>query len=213
MKIVVLTGAGISQASGIPTYRDKGGIWDLYDPEVVCSIQGWRTNPELVQEFFNLARKQMVDIQPNEAHYILAELEKNHDVVIITQNIDDLHEKAGSTNIIHVHGNIFLDKHPDGNVYHNRGDMTGKIRPDVVFFGEQVQDFDLSIEKVEAADVLVVVGTSLQVYPFASLLKYYSGITYLIDPNADELSVGILSCTFNEDAITGLKNWKELMKF
>jgi len=213
MKIVFLTGAGISQASGIPTYRDKGGIWDRYDPEVVCSIQGWNQNPLLVQEFFNEARREMRDIQPNEAHYILAELEKNHQVTIVTQNIDDLHKKAGSTDIIHVHGNIFLDKHPDGNVYPNFGDLKKGIRPDVVLFGEQVQNFDLAKEKVEKAEILVVIGTSLQVYPFASLLKYYSGVNYIIDPNADELSTSVLSCTFNEDAINGLKSWKKLMKF
>lgn len=210
MKIVFLTGAGISQASGIPTYRDENGIWAKYDPDVVCSAWGWRDNPKLVQDFFNEARKGMVNINPNEAHYIISDLEKNHEVTIITQNIDDLHEKAGSTNIIHVHGNIFLDKYPDGNVYPNTGDLKGDARPDVVLFGESVHHFERSIQKVESADMLVIIGTSLQVYPFASLKKYYSGVIYLIDPNAEELSTGVLCCTFPFDAITGLKEWKKL---
>ena len=193
-KIVVLTGAGISAESGIKTFRDADGLWEGHDVMQVASPEGFAENPELVLEFYNQRRRQLLSVKPNKAHYNLAELEKSFDVEIITQNIDDLHERAGSTKVTHLHGellkvrstvdeNLVLDWKKDlvlGDVC-KKGDQ---LRPHIVWFGELVPMLDKAIEITKKADVLVIIGTSMQVYPAASLIHYkpYNCPVYFIDP-------------------------------
>ncbi len=195
-KLVVLTGAGISAESGIKTFRDSGGLWEEYDIMEVASPQGWEANPKLVQKFYNDRRRQLLDCKPNRAHTGIAELEKYFDVHVITQNIDDLHERAGSKKILHLHGELRKSrstKYPD-LVYNINGweikenDRCEKgfpLRPHVVWFGEPVPAMEPAIEIANQADIFVVIGTSLNVYPAASLTDYVSkeARVYLIDPN------------------------------
>jgi NAD-dependent deacetylase len=181
-KLVVLTGAGVSAESGLKTFRDSDGLWEGYDIEEVATPQAWRKNPQLVLEFYNFRRAQVARAQPNEAHRLLAHLEKFFDVQIITQNIDDLHERAGSTSVMHLHGEIFkmcsdVDR---GCVKEVRGDIilgdlteTGhQYRPDIVWFGEPVPLIEQAVIETMKADIFVVIGTSLQVYPAAGLVQY-----------------------------------------
>ena len=195
-KLVVLSGAGISAESGIKTFRDMGGLWEEYDIMEVASPQGWVSNPELVQKFYNDRRKQLLECRPNRAHIGLVELEKYFDVEIITQNVDDLHERAGSKKILHLHGELRKaqsTKYPD-LVYDIEGweikddDRCEKgfpLRPHVVWFGEPVTAMEPAIEITSQADVMAVIGTSLNVYPAASLIDFTPAGTpvYLIDPN------------------------------
>ena len=202
-KIVILTGAGVSAESGLSTYRDSGGTWDNYDPMVVASIQGWNADPGTVLEFYNGLRKRMAACQPNSAHRDMAALEKEYDVTVITQNVDDLHERAGSTDIIHLHGEATKVRPEDtfndfdgfseravkdvGYAPVNLGDTDARgvqMRPHIVFFGEAVPKMDVAIRSVEKADVVLIVGTSLQVYPAASLYHYAGpGVPiFIIDP-------------------------------
>ena len=195
-KLVVLSGAGISAESGIKTFRDMGGLWEDYDIMEVASPQGWASNPELVQKFYNDRRKQLLECRPNRAHIGLVVLEKYFDVEIITQNVDDLHERAGSKKILHLHGELRKaqsTKYPD-LVYDIEGweikddDRCEKgfpLRPLVVWFGEPVTAMEPAIEITSQADVMVVIGTSLNVYPAASLIDFAPAGTpvYLIDPN------------------------------
>ncbi len=179
-KIVVLTGAGISAESGIKTFRDSDGLWEGYDVMEVASPEGWRKNPALVLDFYNQRRSNVKDVQPNAAHYGLAALEKDFDVTIITQNIDDLHERAGSSNVIHLHGEILKMRsekslHPSyeitGDIY--LGDLApdgGQLRPDIVWFGEAVPMIEKAAAITASADIFVVVGTSMVVYPAAGLI-------------------------------------------
>lgn len=195
-KVVVLTGAGISAESGISTFRDSNGLWENHDIMEVASPEGWRNNPELVLNFYNLRRRQLKEVQPNSAHYFLKELEEKYKVVIITQNVDDLHERAGSSNIIHLHGelrkarsekneNLILDWEEDINL----GDLAkddAQLRPHIVWFGEMVPMMEHAMEEVADADIMLVIGTSLQVYPAASLIDFieYGKPIYVIDPNS-----------------------------
>lgn len=194
-KIAVLTGAGISQESGISTFRDSNGLWENYSIEEVATPEAFEQNPSLVLDFYNKRREQMRKTQPNSAHHFLKTLEKKYRVTIITQNIDDLHEKAASSHIIHLHGelskarsikdentlypvesDILLgDKAPDG----------AQLRPHVVWFGELVLKMEEAIEVVKKADIFIIIGTSLQVYPAASLIAYTRPNTpvYIIDPS------------------------------
>ena len=195
-KLVVLSGAGISAESGIKTFRDMGGLWEEYDIMEVASPQGWASNPELVQKFYNDRRKQLLECRPNRAHIGLVELEKYFDVEIITQNVDDLHERAGSKKILHLHGELRKaqsTKYPD-LVYDIEGweikdddrcERGFPLRPHVVWFGEHVTAMESAIEITAQADVMVVIGTSLNVYPAAGLIDFApAGIpVYLIDPN------------------------------
>jgi NAD-dependent deacetylase len=195
MKIVILTGAGISAESGLGTFRDSGGLWERFKIEDVATPEAWLKNPELVLNFYNERRKLNLLAQPNLAHFSLVELEKYFDVNIITQNIDDLHERAGSTNVLHLHGEILKAKtselstdyiYIEGDI--NIGDLgaDGKqLRPHVVWFGEAVPMLDKAIEVVQQADVFIVIGTSLNVYPAANLIHYAKPNipTYIIDPN------------------------------
>ncbi len=181
-KLVVLTGAGISAESGLKTFRDSDGLWEGYDIEEVATPRAWRRNPQLVLNFYNYRRKNVLDAEPNAAHYGLAELEQHFDVHIITQNIDDLHERAGSNNVMHLHGEIFKmrsEVHPH-LVYEIRGDIKmgdkaedgAQLRPHIVWFEEPVPMIEAALPLVRSADVFAVVGTSLVVYPAAGLVNY-----------------------------------------
>lgn len=192
-KLVVLTGAGISAESGLRTFRDTDGLWEGYDVYEVASPQGWQKNPALVQDFYNSRRRDVKAALPNAAHTGLAKLEEKYDVQIITQNIDDLHERGGSTSVMHLHGQIFKMRSCTNesliyDVYDDirMGDLAadgGQLRPHIVWFGEAVPMIEPALKEVLQADVFVVVGTSLQVYPAASLLEYVSEIVpvYVID--------------------------------
>lgn len=193
-KLVVLTGAGISAESGIKTFRDSDGLWEGHNVMDVATPEGWHKNPALVLDFYNQRRHQLKQVQPNLGHQILAELENDFDVYIITQNVDDLHERAGSTNITHLHGqllkvrsskneNYILDWHDDlnfGDVDH----QGNQLRPHIVWFGEEVPALEEAITITEQADYFAVIGTSLQVYPAAGLIDFTQRKTpiYYIDP-------------------------------
>ncbi|MBK8520062.1 MAG: NAD-dependent deacylase [Chitinophagaceae bacterium] len=180
--IVVLTGAGISAESGLKTFRDSDGLWNGYDVYEVASPDGWHKNPQLVLDFYNARRKDVAAALPNAAHIGLAQLEQEFDVTIITQNIDDLHERAGSTKIVHLHGEIFKMRSvaDEDTVYEIRGDINlgdtaaddAQLRPHIVWFGEAVPMMEKAAALLNDCDYFVVVGTSLQVYPAASLLYY-----------------------------------------
>lgn len=194
-KIVILTGAGISAESGLKTFRDANGLWEGHDVMTVASPQGWQKNPELVLEFYNVRRRQLLGVQPNEAHYQLARLQDKYDVTIITQNVDDLHERSGSREVIHLHGELLKVSSVNNPklVYHwvkdlQIGDVASdgsQLRPFVVWFGEPVPMIEPAAKKIEEADVLLIIGTSLQVYPAASLIqfaKYETPVIY-VDPS------------------------------
>lgn len=193
-KIVVLTGAGISAESGIKTFRDADGLWEGHDVMEVASPQGWDKNQELVLDFYNQRRAQLLSVSPNRAHYNLASLDEKHDIQIITQNVDDLHERAGSKNVLHLHGElrkVRSIKDPltviNWDTDLNTGDLCpqgGQLRPHIVWFGEAVPMLEKAINIIATADEVVIIGTSLQVYPAASLFTYAPAnakVTY-IDP-------------------------------
>lgn len=195
-KLVVLTGAGISAESGISTFRDSGGLWEQYRIEDVATPEAWEKNKELVLEFYNQRRKQLLNAKPNKAHYDLVKLEEKFDVHIITQNIDDLHERAGSKKVLHLHGELRKAQSTiDPSLVYtiegwelklgDRCEKGSQLRPFVVWFGEPVPKMDDAIRITEKADFFVVIGTSLQVYPAASLLQYVKPQVpiYIIDPN------------------------------
>ena len=181
-KIVVLSGAGISAESGLKTFRDSDGLWEGYDVYEVATPRGWKKDPALVLEFYNQRRKNVLDAAPNAAHIGLAQLQDDFDVTIITQNIDDLHERAGSKKVLHLHGEIFKmrSEHDHSLVYECRGDINlgdkagdgAQLRPHIVWFEEEVPMIQRAIPVVLSADVFVVVGTSLVVYPAAGLVNY-----------------------------------------
>jgi NAD-dependent deacetylase len=195
-KLVVFSGAGMSQESGLRTFREMGGLWEEYDVEDVASINGWYRNPELVLEFYNQRRKQLLTAEPNKGHYEIAKLEEWYDVHVITQNVDDLHERAGSTKVLHLHGELTKVRSTyDSELVYTldgwelkMGDLCEKgsqLRPHIVWFGEAVPELYNAIPIVEEADILVVVGTSLAVYPAASLVNYAKPDipVYVIDPH------------------------------
>ena len=199
-KIVVLTGAGMSAESGISTFRDAGGLWDQYPVEQVATPEGYAANPKLVTDFYNARRKQLLTVEPNEGHRLVAALEKEYEVTVVTQNVDNLHERAGSTHVIHLHGELTKvtssrtpndprqirelqpeeyeikigDKAADGS----------QLRPFIVWFGESVPNIEIAADYVEEADIVIIIGTSLNVYPAAGLLYYAKkdAAIYLIDP-------------------------------
>ena len=206
-KLVVLSGAGVSAESGLKTFRDSDGLWEGYNIEDVATPRAWRKDPQLVLDFYKYRRKNVLDAQPNAAHHGLAELEKDFDVTIITQNIDDLHERAGSAEVLHLHGNIRLAKSsaPDAqysetfypihgaelNLERDHCPQGYALRPHVVWFGEAVPAYETALQRVQAADIFIVIGSSLVVYPVAGLIheisKHYEA--YYIDPKADYLRV------------------------
>ena len=200
--IVVLTGAGVSAESGFATFRDTGGLWEQYDVNDVASIEGWYRNRKLVLDFYNDRRAQLRDARPNAAHCAIAALEKDYDVDVITQNVDNLHERAGSTRVLHLHGELTKVR-PENGVYDRDyrtdevidigfdkvvlGDLSpsgSQLRPHIVFFGEAVPNIEKAVDLVETADILLIVGTSLQVYPAAGLYRYAPSGTpiWIIDP-------------------------------
>ena len=204
-KLVVLTGAGVSAESGISTFRDSDGLWEQYKVEDVASIDGWHRDPSLVLEFYNARRAQLAQVRPNEAHRAIASLENEYDVTVVTQNVDNLHERAGSTRIIHLHGELTkvrpenccneMDGFSESTVFDigtesiSLGDLApngAQLRPHIVWFGEAVPKIEAAIDAVEAADVILIVGTSLQVYPAAGLYAFAKAGTpiYIIDPNS-----------------------------
>jgi NAD-dependent deacetylase len=200
-RIVVLTGAGMSAESGIETFRGAGGLWNGVDVMEVASPEGWEANPSMVLEFYNQRRKNALEVKPNGGHIVLAELEKNFDVRIITQNVDNLHERAGSTNVMHLHGELFKMRSTsdDSLVYEmdgwelNMGDTCEKgsqLRPHIVWFGESVPLIYDAFQMAQKADIFVVIGTSLSVYPAASIIHYVAPEIkkYLIDPEIPEVS-------------------------
>jgi NAD-dependent deacetylase len=206
-KVVVLTGAGMSAESGILTFRDMGGWWQNYRIEEVASPQAWETNRQMVLDFYNIRRKQLYEVEPNAGHYALVELEKKYDVQIVTQNVDDLHERAGSSDVLHLHGElkkVRSERNPD-LVYTldgwelKEGDLAedgAQLRPHIVWFGESVPMIDMAVRIVKLADILIVIGTSLQVYPAAGLIGYAPShcLKYYIDPNAAEAALpGVVS--------------------
>lgn len=208
-KCVVLTGAGISAESGLQTFRDSGGLWEGYRVEDVCTPEAFARSPQTVIDFYNARRRAAAAAEPNAAHFALAELERGYDVQIITQNVDDLHERAGSGKVLHLHGelNKLRSTVDENEILPWQGDQTladrdsrGRpLRPHIVWFGEAVPLIEEAVRLVEAADIVIVVGTSLKVYPAASLLHYarFGVPVYLIDPkpNADVTGVEILAQT------------------
>ena len=230
LKIAVLSGAGISAESGIATFRDNGGLWDKFDPMEVASIDGYYRNRDLVMEFYNIRRKELETARPNDAHRIIADLEKDYIVTVITQNVDNLHERAGSTNIVHLHGEltkvrpehgIYDDTYSEREVIDVRYDpvvvgdksVNGvQLRPHIVFFGEAVPKIDKAIDVIEDADILLIIGTSLQVYPAAGLYCYAKRDTpvYVIDPNDIAIS-GKNIHHIKKVATEGMKELKNIL--
>ena len=229
-KIAVLTGAGVSAESGFATFRDSGGLWEKYDVNEVASIEGWYRNRGLVLDFYNERRKQLKDAKPNAAHIAIADLEKDYDVQVITQNVDNLHEKAGSTRVLHLHGELTKVRPEDGlyeSTYRtdevidigydevHLGDKAPngeQLRPHIVFFGEAVPNIEKAIDIVEKADILLIVGTSMQVYPAAGLYRYAGNNVpiYVIDPQ--DVPVHDPRSTHIKDVATkGMKKFVELL--
>lgn len=199
-KIVILTGAGISAESGIQTFRGAGGLWNGYNVMEVASPEGWAKNPALVLNFYNLRRADAAKAKPNQAHIALSKLEKKFNTLIITQNIDNLHEQGGSSHIMHLHGKLSEVKSvANDNIVYDIGDKPiqlgdtaedgQQLRPNVVWFGEMVPMIAAAIEETATADIFIIIGTSLAVYPAASLLHYVPSSTpvYLIDPNEPDI--------------------------
>lgn len=205
-RLVVLTGAGVSAESGISTFRDSGGLWDKYPVMDVASADGFERNPALVHEFYNTRRRELLSVEPNAAHRALVELEKWYDVTVITQNVDNLHERAGSSDVLHLHGELMKIRsmiHPE-RVYEltadnletspdTRDKYGDPVRPHIVFFQEAVPNIEPAIETIEQADVVVIIGTSMAVYPAAGLISYVRrGIpVYYIDPHPAAVPDGI----------------------
>lgn len=224
MKIAVLTGAGVSAESGIKTFRDSDGLWEGHDVMEVASPEGFARNPEAGLEFYNQRRRQLLTVQPNAAHKALAELEKNHEVTIITQNVDDLHERAGSTNVVHLHGELLKirstgdeDSVLEWKEDLNLGDLcenNHQLRPHIVWFGEMVPMIEVAAEVVEKADAIIIVGTSMQVYPAAGLVQYAKPDVpiYFVDPKPSISETKRIKI-FAEKASTGVpKVVEELSK-
>ena len=214
--IVILTGAGMSAESGLKTFRDADGLWEGHDVMKVATPEGFRDNPELVLEFYNQRRRQLQTVKPNAAHFDLATLEKDYKVTVITQNVDDLHERAGSSNVIHLHGELlkarniideldYFDRQEDIKL----GDLCPnghQLRPHIVWFGEAVPMIDKAMEVCAKADALIIIGTSMQVYPAAGLMHYVpeGTPTFFIDPHPAMESRGNLT-VIAETATLGVK--------
>ncbi|MGN0196183.1 MAG: SIR2 family NAD-dependent protein deacylase [Candidatus Cryptobacteroides sp.] len=230
-KIAVLTGAGVSAESGFSTFRDSGGLWAQYDPQVVASIDGWYRDRGLLLDFYNGLRHQLRDASPNAAHYAIASLEKDYDVTVITQNVDNLHERAGSTRVVHLHGE--LDKaRPEHGVYDETfseaevidlhyedirlGDKApngSQLRPHIVWFGEAVPKIERAIDYVSQADILLIVGSSLSVYPAAGLYRYAGPdcSVYIIDPQDVNLRHDKRITHIREVATAGMPKFMEMI--
>ncbi len=200
-KLIVLSGAGMSAESGINTFRDSGGVWEEHDVMTVASPQGWADNPQLVLDFYNQRRRQLFEVAPNAAHRAVADLQNHYQVTVITQNVDDLHERGGSDKVIHLHGrlkSVRSERNPEMTYYWeddvhlgDTADDGAQLRPDIVWFGEDVPLMPVAIAHVAEADVVLVIGTSLQVYPAAGLMNYAAAYAevYYIDPKANSQMV------------------------
>lgn len=221
--LIVLTGAGISAESGLKTFRDTDGLWMGYDVYEVASPQGWQKNPELVLDFYNERRKEVAKALPNAAHKAIADLQSDYNVIVITQNIDDLHERAGSKNVIHLHGEIFkMRSEKDENTFYEIRDEIhlgekapdgSQLRPHVVWFGEQVPMIEKAVAILQTADFFMLVGTSLQVYPAAGLIDFLpAGIPkYIIDKNPPYIPPPHNYIIIKKPATTGVEEVKKLI--
>src|SRR5688572_8976720 len=221
-KITVLTGAGISAESGIPTFRDADGLWEGFDVMEVATPEGWKKNQALVLEFYNQRRKRALEVQPNRGHEILVELEKNFDVTIVTQNVDNLHERAGSSHVIHIHGSLFESRSTKNEnlIYPIKGwelklgdlcEEGAQLRPNIVWFGETVPLMGVAAEHARRSDIFLVVGTSMVVYPAAGLIDYvpYESPKYVVDPNIPAMTHIPYLHQIPEKASTGMEKVRE----
>jgi len=228
-KLVILSGAGISAESGISTFRDAGGLWDKYPVMQVASIEGYEANPELVINFYNERRKQLLEVEPNQGHILCAKLEKYFDVTVVTQNVDNLHERAGSHHIIHLHGEltkVCSSYNPNDPRYirelkpeefevkmGNKAGDGSQLRPFIVWFGEAVPEIETAVNYVEKADIFVIIGTSMNVYPAASLLYYVpsNADVYLIDPKDVNINTRRPITHIKKGAGEGMKELLQLL--
>lgn len=232
-KIVILSGAGISAESGISTFRDSGGLWEQHDVMDVASVAGWMKNPALVLEFYNLRRSQLEGVEPNRAHFDIAALEKDYDVVVITQNVDNLHEKAGSSKVIHLHGELTKvrpeDSYTEADVYDesrvkdigystigigNVDERGVQYRPHIVFFGEAVPKLSDALRELVEADIMIIVGTSLVVQPAASLWQFtpVDCPVYVVDPEDTPIDREESVIHIKDKATTGVARAIEMLK-
>ena len=231
-KIVVLTGAGVSAESGVSTFRDSDGLWEKHRVEDVASIEGWYRDPSLVLDFYNQRRAQLATVRPNAAHIAIAELENEYKVTVVTQNVDNLHERAGSTKIVHLHGELTTvrpenccndrDGYSEETVFDIGYDSIAlgecapngaQLRPHIVWFGEAVPKIEQAIDAVESADILLIIGTSLQIYPAAGLYRYAGMDTpiYIIDPKDVPVRDGRIT-HIKEVATKGMEVFKNILK-
>jgi NAD-dependent deacetylase len=223
-KLIVLTGAGISAESGIATFRDSGGLWEGHRVEDVATPEAWRRNPELVLDFYNQRRKQATEVKPNRGHEVLVELETHFDVTIITQNVDNLHERAGSSRVLHLHGSLFESRstrnprliYPIEGWELKMGDVCelgSQLRPNIVWFGEAVPMIEVAADIASGADIFLVVGTSMVVYPAAGLIDYVPEHVkkYVVDPKKPEI-LHVPNLEFiTEKASVGMEKLKNLL--
>lgn len=228
-KIVVLTGAGMSAESGISTFRDAGGLWDQYPVEQVATPEGYAANPKLVTDFYNTRRQQLLSVEPNEGHRLVAELEKTYEVTVVTQNVDNLHERGGSTRVIHLHGEltkVTSSLQPNNPRYirelspeeyevkiGDKAEDGSQLRPFIVWFGEAVPNIEVATDYVKEADIVIIIGTSLNVYPAAGLLYYAKPSTklYLIDPADVNVPYGRQVHVIQKGASEGMRELTELL--
>lgn len=221
-KLIVLTGAGMSADSGLSTFRDSGGLWEGYNIDDVATIEGWQRNPEQVLDFYNKRRKQAAEAKPNTGHFALAELEEYFDVTIITQNVDDLHERAGSTNVIHLHGMLRQARSSDDPTLvtdigssqispDDKAEDGSPLRPNVVWFGEPVPMISEAADNVQTAELFVVIGTSLVVYPAAGLTDFVKPAVprFIVDPSEPGLYTMADWNHIKENAGTGVPKLKK----
>lgn len=222
-KIVVLTGAGISAESGLKTFRDSDGLWEGYDIEEVATPRAWRRNPQLVLDFYNMRRRNVLEAHPNAAHYALAALQDKYDVHIITQNIDDLHERAGTNHVMHLHGEIFKmrSEQDEYTTYPIKGDMKlgdvdkhgVQLRPAIVWFEEAVPMIEHAIPVMQSADIFILVGTSLVVYPAAGLVDYVQRHVpkYIVDRKIPPVSRYSNIIAIEKTATEGMAELKQIL--
>lgn len=229
-KVVILTGAGMSAESGISTFRDAGGLWEQYPVEQVATPEGYEANPKLVIDFYNARRKQLLEVKPNEGHELVASLEKMFDVTVITQNVDNLHERAESSNVLHLHGELtkvcssfnpndpryIIELQPD-NYEVKIGDKAGdgsQLRPYIVWFGEAVPNMTKAVDYASKADIFIIIGTSLNVYPAAGLIHYVPNKAkiFLIDPKPVNINRSIDITVINKGASEGMRELTEILK-
>ena len=220
-RLVVLSGAGISAESGIPTFRDSGGLWEGFRVEDVATPEGWYKNKELVLDFYNQRRKKALEVKPNRGHDVLAELEKDFDVTVVTQNVDNLHERAGSSKVIHLHGSLFESRSTldESLVYPIKGwelklgdkcERGSQLRPNIVWFGEMVPMMEVAAKIATQADIFLVVGTSMVVYPAAGLIDYVGREVpkFIVDPNVPDVRKLPNTYFISEKASTGMEKVK-----